>query len=153
MARISTYPRDTYVTGLDKWIGSDANTENFSTKNFTANAVADYFNRSAIIDTGQFSWQFQPYSNTQPQAEMTFQQIDHLDQTINILSLGADPLRISALTLANTMPKTFIVNEWVDQAILIHVPSGPSQYAIYNVKSVTPDTEWFFLMELELISG
>jgi hypothetical protein len=57
MARISTYPRDTFVTGLDKWIGTDANTENLATKNFTANAVADYFNRSAIIDTGSFSWQ------------------------------------------------------------------------------------------------
>jgi len=153
MARISTYPRDTYVTGLDKWIGSDANTENFSTKNFTANAVADYFNRSAIIDTGQFSWQFQPFSDTQPQAEMTFQQIDHLNQNINILGLAAAPLRVSALTMANTMPKIFIVNEWVGQAILVHVPSGPSQYAIYNVVSVVPDTEWFFIMELELVSG
>ena len=152
-ARISTYPRDTFVTGLDKWIGTDANTENLATKNFTANAVADYFNRSAIIDTGQFSWQFQPYSDTQPQAEMTFQQIDHLDQNINILALAAAPLRVSALTLANTMPKIFITNEWVDQAILIHVPSGPSQYAVYNVKSVTPDTQWFFLLELEFVSG
>lgn len=153
MARISTYPRDTYVTGLDKWIGSDANTENFATKNFTANAVADYFNRSAIIDTGQFSWTFAPFSDTQPQADKSFQQIDHLAQNINILSLAAAPLRVSALTLANTTPQTFIVNEWVGQAILIHVPSGPSQYAIYNVVSVVPDTEWFFIMELELVSG
>jgi hypothetical protein len=152
-ARISTYPRDTFVTGLDKWIGTDANTENLATKNFTANAVADYFNRSAIIDTGSFSWQFQPYSNTQPQAEKTFQQIDYLNQSINILNLGNELLRVSALTLANTMPGIFIINEWVDQAILVHVPSGPSQYAIYNVKSVTPDTEWFFLLELELVNG
>jgi hypothetical protein len=153
MARISTYPRDTFVTGLDKWIGTDANTENLATKNFTANAVADYFNRSAIIDTGSFSWQFQPYSNTQAQAEKTFQQIDYLNQSINILNLGSELLRVSALTLANTTPGIFIINEWVDQAILVHVPSGPSQYAIYNVKSVTPDTEWFFLLELELVNG
>jgi hypothetical protein len=153
MGRISTYPKDTYVTGLDKWIGSDANTENFATKNFTANAVADYFNRSAIIDTGSFSWQYAPYSNTQPQAEKTFQQIDYLNQSINILNLGSELLRVSALTLANTTPGIFIINEWVDQAILVHVPSGPSQYAIYNVKSVTPDTEWFFLLELELVNG
>lgn len=153
MGRISTYPKDTYVTGLDKWIGSDANTENFATKNFTANAVADYFNRSAIIDTGQFSWTFAPFSDTQPQAEKSFQQIDHLNQSINLLSLASSPLRVSVLTLANTTPGIFIVNEWVGQAILIHVPSGPSQYAIYNVVSVVPDTEWFFIMELELVSG
>lgn len=153
MARISTYPRDTFVTGLDKWIGTDANTENLATKNFTANAVADYFNRSAIIDTGSFSWAYAPYSNTQPQAEKSFQQIDRVAQNINITGLAAEPLRVSALTLANTMPRTFIINEWVGQSILVHVPSSPSQYAIYNVISVTPDTEWFFLIDLEFVSG
>jgi hypothetical protein len=71
MGRISTYPNDTNVSGLDKWIGSDANNNNI-TKNFTANAVAFYFNESAIIDTGQFSWYFLPYNNTQPQPEKTF---------------------------------------------------------------------------------
>jgi len=152
-ARISTYPRDTFVTGLDKWIGTDANTENLATKNFTANAVADYFNRTAIIDTGSFSWQYAPYSTTQPQAEKSFQQIDRVAQNISITGLAAEPLRVSALTMANTMPRTFIINEWVGQAILVHVPSGPSQYAIYNVVAVTPDTEWFFLLDLEFVSG
>jgi len=152
-ARISTYPRDTFVSGLDKWIGTDANTENLATKNFTANAVADYFNRSAIIDTGQFSWQYAPYSNTQPQAEKSFQQINQVNETISILSLATAPLRVSALTLANTTPKIFITNEWVGKSILVHVPSGPSQYAIYTVKTITPDTEWFFLLELEFVSG
>ena len=55
MARISTYPNDTYVIGIDKWIGSDANNNNI-TKNFTADAVASYYNRVSIIDTGFFSW-------------------------------------------------------------------------------------------------
>ena len=48
MARISTYPNDTYVTGIDKWIGSDANNSNI-TKNFTADAVASYYNRVSKI--------------------------------------------------------------------------------------------------------
>lgn len=41
MARISTYPLDTKVVGGDKWIGSDSQ-NNFQTKNFTAEAVAEF---------------------------------------------------------------------------------------------------------------
>jgi hypothetical protein len=67
--------------------------------------------------------------------------------------LAVEPLRVSALTMANTTPGIFIINEWVGQSILVHVPSGPSQYAIYNVVAVTPDTEWFFLLDLEFVSG
>jgi hypothetical protein len=153
MARISTYGVDSNVTGLDRVIGSDWNTEYKTTKNFTVNGVGAYFNEAAIIDTGSFSWAYAPYSNTQPQAEKSFQQIDRVAQNINITGLAAEPLRVSALTLANTMPRTFIINEWVGQSILVHVPSAPSQYAIYNVIAVTPDTEWFFLIDLEFVSG
>ena len=46
MARISTYSNDTSVVGADKWIGSDSQS-NWATKNFTAEAVAEYMNRDA----------------------------------------------------------------------------------------------------------
>jgi hypothetical protein len=46
MARISTYSNDTSVVGADKWIGSDSQSS-WATKNFTAEAVAEYMNRSA----------------------------------------------------------------------------------------------------------
>ena len=153
MARISTYPNDTYVTGRDKWIGSDAD-NNYITKNFTSNAVAAYFNRSAIIDTGQFAWSFIPYSDTQPQPEKTFMKIDWVDDTININNL-AGVLRVSALTIANTTPGDFMVNEWIGGNILVHFPGAPSAYSIYTVDSLVldPDSSWFYLMTLTFVSG
>ena len=45
MARISTYGNDTNVVGADKWIGSDSQ-NNMETKNFTAQAVADFINKT-----------------------------------------------------------------------------------------------------------
>ena len=46
MARISTYVKDTNVVGADKWIGSDSQ-NNFQTKNFTAQDVANFINKTA----------------------------------------------------------------------------------------------------------
>tara|TARA_Y100001937_G_scaffold26150_1_gene37520 strand:+ start:9818 stop:10564 length:747 start_codon:yes stop_codon:yes gene_type:complete len=46
MARISTYINDNNVVGADKWIGSDSQ-NNFQTKNFTAQSVADFINKVA----------------------------------------------------------------------------------------------------------
>ena len=43
MARISTYKNDENVVAADKWIGSDSQ-NSMQTKNFTAQAVADFIN-------------------------------------------------------------------------------------------------------------
>ena len=152
MGKISTYPKDTNVTGLDILLGSDANTPGKITKNFSTNALASYFNKSAIIDTGQFSWEFLPYNNTQPQPEKTFMKVDWLDDTININNL-AGVLRVSALTLGNTQPGAFIENEWVGNNILIHLPSAPSAYAIYTVDALVPDGDWYYLMTISYVGG
>ena len=44
MARISTYGNASPVVAADKWIGSDSQ-NNMQTKNFTAQAVADFINK------------------------------------------------------------------------------------------------------------
>ena len=57
MARISSYPYDTTVTDNDAWIGTDAT--NRQTKQFTAAAVAEYFNLGGKISIGgqmNFKW-------------------------------------------------------------------------------------------------
>ena len=45
MARISTYGNTSPVVAQDKWIGSDSQ-DNMATKNFTAQAVADFINKT-----------------------------------------------------------------------------------------------------------
>lgn len=51
MTQISRYIIDTKVTGTDKWIGSDSETQN-TTKNFTPNKLSVYFNENQVIDIG-----------------------------------------------------------------------------------------------------
>jgi len=51
MTQISRYVIDDKVTGSDKWIGSDAQTQ-YTTKNFTPTKLAVYFNENQVIDIG-----------------------------------------------------------------------------------------------------
>jgi len=57
MARISSYPFDTNITGNDAWIGTDSS--NRSTKQFTATAVANFINLTGKLSIGgqmNFKW-------------------------------------------------------------------------------------------------
>lgn len=82
-ARISSYPNDTYVIGTDRWIGSQSD-NNDATKNFTADAVASYYNRVSKIDTGYFSWEFVPDLAPAVQSSMTFEKVGWTNNTINL---------------------------------------------------------------------
>ena len=57
MALISSYPSYTPVNDLDRWIGT--NSTNGSTRNFTAQQIADYLNlRAKIMIGGQMTYKF-----------------------------------------------------------------------------------------------
>jgi len=57
MARISSYPRDREVQDDDSWIGTESS--NRVTRNFTAQAVADYLNiKGKISISGQMVFKF-----------------------------------------------------------------------------------------------
>jgi hypothetical protein len=150
MARIQTYPNDVYVTGNDKWIGSDANND-FITKNFTANAVAEYFNRVGIIDTGSFNWTYRMYAPTESQPAKTFELVDHPYDTVDVIAL-AGTIKVSFLTLANTEPGVFIEETWLDKIILVNRPGFPSEYGLYKVTAVVHSGDYYFL-DLDFIGG
>ena len=63
MARISTYPLDTVVVGTDKWIGSDSQ-QLFATKNFTADAVADFINDDNKVNSQSLQYRYMDYDPT-----------------------------------------------------------------------------------------
>ena len=54
MAKISSYPKDLAILNNDAWIGTDSS--NRSTKQFTAQAVANYLNINAKILIGGQMW-------------------------------------------------------------------------------------------------
>jgi len=55
MPRISSYPKDTSVSGNDIWIGSDGD-NGLITKNFSPDSLAKYFNDNNLFN--QNSYQF-----------------------------------------------------------------------------------------------
>lgn len=150
MARISTYSVDLYVTGSDRWIGSDWN-DNRITKNFTADAVAEYFNRVSAVDTGQFSWNFIQDQSPNVQPDKTFSLVGYTNENIQVNQLEGI-LKVSFMTLANTQPGVFIEEQWLDKIILIHVPEEPSQYGLYRVTDVTY-SNYFYYLTTVLIDG
>lgn len=149
MARISTYTPDLYVVGSDRWIGSDWQSPTKLTKNFTADAVADYYNRTAKISTGQFAWAFMPYSSTQPQK--VFEKINYYNDTININDLSGN-LRVAILSLGNTEPFPFINDQWNGKVILAYKASDPGVYSTYAVQSITDDGD-YFILDLAFVEG
>lgn len=57
MARISSYPKDALIQNKDAWIGTDSLTR--TTKQYTAQKLADYLNISAKISiSGQMTFRF-----------------------------------------------------------------------------------------------
>ena len=60
MARISTYPLDTAIVGTDKWIGSDSQ-QLFATKNFTADAVAEFINGYNKVESTSLRYEYRDY--------------------------------------------------------------------------------------------
>ena len=67
MARISTYPLDTAIVGTDKWIGSDSQ-QLFATKNFTADAVAEFINGYNKVESTSLRYTYYDY-NVHPSME------------------------------------------------------------------------------------
>ena len=73
MARISTYVNDNNVVGGDKWIGSDSQ-NHFQTKNFTAQDVANFINKTAA-ESQLFRYEYDminPTSVPRPDMSITF---------------------------------------------------------------------------------
>jgi hypothetical protein len=151
MARISTYAAETNIVGQDRWIGSAWDTPDKTTKNFTADGVANYFNNSGSIFTGSFVWKYSTYSEINPQALGTFSLINDESSTVDITELEGI-LKFSNQTINSTQPGGFIEDQWIDQTILIYNAPSPSQYGLYKVNGVTSDASYFYL-EVEFLAG
>ena len=98
MARISTYVNDLNVVGGDKWIGSDSQ-NNFQTKNFTAQSVADFINKKAS-ESQLLRYQ---YSNDAPAPPG----VPRPDESITFLNGGAFTVDFSTIT-------TFVLSQYAE---------------------------------------
>jgi len=71
MARISTYPIDANIVGGDKWIGSDVDND-FATKNFTADGVADFINGYNKVDSNSLRYTYKDFTSVRETGTISF---------------------------------------------------------------------------------
>lgn len=150
MARISTYVKDTVVTLLDKWIGTDSN--GGITKNFTAKSIADLFNSTGSIGVVN-------------QANFFFQ--DLLDQgrksgSISFTNYGGNNTAFSDITSLKISKKsvttktvTQFLNSLVSKELVLADLNDLNKFGVYKLISLQKDAiETDFLnAELEYVEG
>jgi|CoawatStandDraft_6_1074263.scaffolds.fasta_scaffold01110_21 hypothetical protein len=143
MARISTYGNTSPVVAQDKWIGSDSK-DNMSTKNFTAQAVADFINKTG----GQAQNLRYTYNDT----------AGYETGSLSFTGGGAADVLLNSITTINAgiydqRSETLDVSDFVTGAlnqseILLTDCVDLSNWAIYAVTSAVKGVN--FLIDLDL---
>jgi hypothetical protein len=150
MARISIYGLDINLSLLDKWIGTDSN--GGSTKNFTAQAIADLFNSvGAISISGQNNFKFQSDSSIgRRQGTISFE---------NFNGNNTDFADITELKISKKSSSTKDVHifmaELVGGNIIIAHCNEPNNFGIYKLLSYEEDPLelGYYVMEMEFIAA
>lgn len=136
MARISTYIIDTAVTLLDKWIGTDSNGN--STKNFTAQSIADLFNENgSVAILGQNNFRFQT-------SQLGGRQIG----TISFDGFGGDGTNFSDISTIKISQYAATSNLMLDylqtlvgQRVMLAELDNLNNFGIYTLLSLTQDID------------
>jgi len=132
MARISTYKNATPVVATDKWIGSDSQNNN-QTKNFTAQAVADFINKIG----GQAQNLRYTYNDTAiyKTGSIAFTNGGAASVLLNsITSIDAGVFDTRSLT---TDISEYIENALLNSEILLTQCDDITNWAIYTLNSAT----------------
>jgi len=127
MARISTYPLDTVVVGTDKWIGSDSQ-QLFATKNFTADAVADFINDDNKVNSQSLQYRYMDYQPT----------VGYKEGTISFLgNVGSDVLFSTVTTF---MISKYQFNRYSDS--LVNFYSNPLIGSVVLISQADKISNW-----------
>jgi|TARA_R110000803_G_scaffold99220_1_gene167265 hypothetical protein len=138
MARISTYPIDTNLALTDKWIGSDANSNN-ATKNFTLESVRDWMNTTSSIDsqTLRYTYQANATNSSRKKGSISFVPVKVGDvpfSTITDWTLSSYSLKY----LGETVPTDisgFYTTPLITSYIIITNAKDISKYGIFSWNS------------------
>ena len=142
MARISSYPYDVTVQDTDAWVGSDSVSR--STKQYTAQSVADYLNIKGKISIS---------------AQMVFKYVDGNPDAGDF----SGPVDGSAMTGITTMQLSTadvsgqdviaFMNYLVGNNILISEQNNISTFGHFLIDSYTVSTAGFYTLNLTSLGG
>ena len=148
MARISSYPFDTNITGDDAWIGTDSS--NKSTKQFTASSVARFINATGKIAIGgqmNFKW-----SNTQNGGAGTISRTGGAGSGLAFTTITQMRISTTEQSAENVVAfLTYIIGK----PILLGQGDQISQFGHYTLASyaVDPGDANFYIANLTYIGG
>jgi hypothetical protein len=152
MTKISQYTIDTDVSGSDKWIGSDSQMQN-TTKNFTPESLAKYFNDNQVIDTGadvRFKYVVLNVGEERPYGSITFEP----QQGNTVAFSDISSFIVSKRNTAGNLVPDFL--EFLDdKKIFISKTRDVNTFGYYNVISVEeyePEPD-FYIIAVEFIDG
>jgi hypothetical protein len=133
MTKISRYVIDEKVTGSDKWIGSDAQTQ-YTTKNFTPTKLAVYFNENQIIDIGtpiRYRYDILEVGDTRLPGTITFE--PQVGTPYSLSSISS--FILSKYTLKGN-DVTQYLNFLIGSNVLIYKADDINTFGLYKVVSL-----------------
>ena len=142
MAKISSYPKDLAILNNDAWIGTDSS--NRSTKQFTAQAVANYLNINAKILIGGQMW-YKFVTTTAVTGTLTGPADKDLFSSITSIVLSVDDLA--------KQPVNDFMDYLVGTEILINQQNSISTFGHYKLDSFTPDADALFYTAALTLKG
>ena len=152
MTKISRYEIDDKVTGSDKWIGSDSQTQ-YSTKNFTPTKLAVYFNENQVIDIGipiRYKYDILEIGDLRLPGTITFE--PQVGTPYNFSSISS--FILSKYTLKGN-DVTDYLNFLVGSKVLINKADNINLFGLFKITSLIENLlePTFFDVTLEYVTG
>lgn len=138
MTKISRYVIDDKVTGSDKWIGSDAQTQ-YTTKNFTPTKLAVYFNENQVIDIGtpiRYKYDILEVGDTRLPGTITFE--PQVGTPYSLSSISS--FILSKYTLKGN-DVTQYLNFLIGSNVLIYKADDINIFGLYKVVSLVENID------------
>jgi len=135
MTKISIYKIDQNIQGNDKWIGSDAQSQN-TTKNFTPSRLADYFNENNVIDIGnsvRYMYDTIDITSTRQRGTISFE--TEIGPLVNFSDIST--FILSKYSLKGNDVSSYI-NFLIDAYVIISKSSDINSFGYYKVTSIEP---------------
>lgn len=137
MGKISQYTNDAEVVGSDKWIGTDSQSNN-STKNFTAQKIADFLNNGSKIDTPNLHYIYQDKQILDDRERGTISFSTSLGATVPFSSISGFMLSKNTLRLTEDV-SSFYTNPLIGSTVMISKGSNVSDFGIFKWDSSVQD--------------
>tara|TARA_R110000822_G_scaffold59765_3_gene149365 strand:- start:685 stop:1401 length:717 start_codon:yes stop_codon:yes gene_type:complete len=130
MGKISQYTNDTEVVGSDRWIGTDSQS-NDSTKNFTAQKVANFLNNQNRIDNPDLHYKFQNKTDLDSRDSGTIS--FHISLGASVPFSSVSTFMLSERLLGSSPDiSSFYTNPLIGATVMISNGSNISQFGIYK---------------------